>query len=124
MKIYAMFYLLIGKIQLCPNINIVVIYQNCGQKSKFWPDIQILSKIEILVRYPDFDQKIEIVIKNLVRYPKFGQKSKFWSKTEILVRYLDFDQQSKFWSKIEILVRYPDFDQKSKFWSKIKTSEI
>jgi len=41
--------------------------RNFGQKSKFWP------KIQILVKNPNFGKK----------NANFGQKSKFWSKIQI-----------------------------------------
>jgi len=57
-----------------------------------------------------FDQnwsKIQILVKN----PNFGQKSKFLSKIKILVKNQKFGQKSKFWSKIQILVKTPNFSE-------------
>ena len=52
--------------------------RNCGQKSKFWPQIEIVIKIETFVKNRNFDQN-----RKLRQKWKLWPKSKLWSKIEI-----------------------------------------
>jgi len=89
--------------------NVIYLSKNIVQKSG-----QIWSKMKILIKSENFDQKW-----------------KFWSKREILVKNWNFGQKWKFWAKMEIFVKNRNLShfkflsqlgcQNTKFRSKFET---
>ena len=102
--------------------QIEILVRIFAQILKFWVEIDFcFSEMEILVNYQNFGQKLNFCSnikilgryrffpESLVKYQNFGQKLKFWSKIEILVKNWNFGQKSNF------LFKYWNFDQISKF---------
>ena len=97
--------------------QVLTIFHNLNQISKFWP------KSTILTKFHNFDEKSQFwpIFTILTNFHNFDQFSQYWPNFTIFNKYHFFDQISHYWPNFTILTKFHDIDKIYNFLQTMQT---